>query len=231
MYRTVYLLSSLIGGWQRWLYPYSPGEPQWLFSFLQNDKRLTQQLTYTQQKYKRNTHIFCNNNNFRNFIEIAYLGFTFCCYSAVHFSWWKKNSSNDLAKSWAIRRWGSQRQDHTISTQSVLHLLDTKMSIVICGMFSHFTWRVYAVGHRSPEVDVGDELPGQGRPKRVLLGTNPWKMLVKNAHVRFHHPETLCKRGRREIWHCRAGNLCCSVEQRAGRSGTVSHRGIWHQSD
>ena len=54
--------------------------------------------------------------------ENACFGYTFCCYSAVHFSLGKKGSFSDIAKSQPIKRSGSQHQCHTISTEHVLNL-------------------------------------------------------------------------------------------------------------
>ena len=72
--------------------------------------------------------------HFRKLIENA-----FCCNWAVHYSLGKKMSSNDLAKTQAIRRWGLQRQYryHTISTEYVVilkfsaHAGDARSGIII----------------------------------------------------------------------------------------------------
>ena len=73
-------------------------------------------------KYNGNTLtlIFCKNNHSRKFIDIAYLEYTRCCYTAVNFRWWKKRSSNDL------------KHDR---------MNITKLSVVTCGMFFHCSWR------------------------------------------------------------------------------------------
>ena len=99
--------------------------------------------------------------HFRKLIENA-----FCCNWAVHYSLGKKMSSNDLAKTQAIRRWGLQRQYryHTISTEYV----------VILKFSAH----------------AGDVRSGI--------------IILEKSY--------------------------CSGEWRVGRSGTVSHRGIWQHS-
>ena len=56
-------------------------------------------------------------------------------------------------------------------------------------------------------------------------------MLVNQADGCFHHPDILCRHGWREVWHCRGGKWCCPGERKAGRSGAVSHLGIWQHSD
>ena len=40
-----------------------------------------------------------------------------------------------------------------------------------------------------------------------------------------------CRCGRRKVWHCGTRKWCCSGGRRTGRTGAVSHLGIWQHSD
>ena len=134
-------------------------------------------------------------------------------YSAVHFSLGRKGSSNDLAKSQAKRRWGSQRQDHTISTQYVLHLVDVPPHIsayrhhqvVNCNMWGLFP--LLLEGYRQT---VGRRNTWSRTPETYSTGNKSGKYADQSSIWTFHHPDIFCRRGRREVWHFRAGNVCCS---------------------
>ena len=83
---------------------------------------------------------------------------------------------------------------------------------------------LYAVGHCSPEVDVGDELPGQGRPRHILLRINRGNIPVNQAHV------FVIQKSSAHVGEVRSGIVLLKYgvvdKWTAGRPGAVSHHGI-----
>ena len=109
-----------------------------------------------------------------------------------------------------------------------LHGIDIhRLSIVI---FPTPPRGLYTASYFSPEaaneVTANDELPDQGRTRRVQLMANPGNMLADQAHGHFRHPEIFAHASEMRSSIVMLAKWCCCAGQRAGRSGAVSHGGI-----
>ena len=106
----------------------------------------------------------------------------------------------------------------------------TKLLIVLVEYFFTPPGKLYAVGHCLTELDSVTNYLIESIPN-VFYWEQIHGIYGPIKHTYVFVIETLCRRGRREVWHFCAGKWCCSGERKAWRSGVVSHRGIWQHPD
>ena len=99
---------------------------------------------------------FFQNVHFKKLFEKAYLGYIFCCHSAVHFNIGKKRSSIGIAKSQTIRQFNSIKKNycHNVYIDDIqIRFLTGKYSVIHQqqGIYQH----IMTKGARNPSGFMG----------------------------------------------------------------------------